>query len=193
MFGIQPIQTNIDQFRIALETGIYAAVIGGIIVGLLVWRLQLRYEKQRVRHEYERDYSTLEEEIRFALAIPHQADLADILTLPEPARTVVEILSKAPLSKLQENLPKREEVLRLFRQFLLDRSRFVSIATNLQQNIRGRIRYAAYEANLPVTEDAKYESFVLGCLLRFPIRLSRTGLVSHLKLSPQQRSCSPLS
>lgn len=127
----------------------------------------MTYEKRRVRHEYERDFSILEEKIRFVLATPHQTDIASITALPQPARSIAEILSEAPIDKMMKNLSDKKKILGFFQEFLKARSQLSPIAIHLQQAVRGYIRQAAYAAKLPVTEDAKYESFYLARILQF--------------------------
>src|SRR5438552_14854082 len=91
LLGIQGTQSNVDQILIALYTGLFIAVIAGLIVVIAVWLLQSRYERRRLRQQYVRDVAILKEKIRYALNSPHETDIASIRTLPQPASTIAEI------------------------------------------------------------------------------------------------------
>ena len=60
LLGIQGTQSNVDQILIALYTGLFIAVIAGLIVVIAVWLLQSRYERRRLRQQYVRDVAIFE-------------------------------------------------------------------------------------------------------------------------------------
>lgn len=165
LLGIQGTQSNVDQFLIALYTGLPSAILAGVFVGLVVWYFQLRYEKRRLRQQYERDFSILEEKIRTALDSPHESDITSIRTLPQPARTIAEVISESPLDQLKKSLPKKQKIFDLLKEFQQARAKFASTAIKLQQPVRTYIRQFTHK--LPLTEDAKYESFYLARMLGF--------------------------
>lgn len=165
LLGIQATPSNVDQFLIALYTGLSAAILAGVFVGLVVWYFQSRYEKRRLRQQYERDFSILEEKICTALDDPHETDITSIRTLPQPARTIAEVSSEFPLDQLKKYLPKKRKIFDLLKEFQQTRSEFASTAMKLQQPIRTYIRQFNYK--LPLTEDVKFESFYLARMLGF--------------------------
>ncbi len=165
LLGIQATPSNVDQFLIALYTALPAAILAGVFVGLVVWYLQSRSEKRRLRQQYERDFSILEERICTALDNPHETDITSIRTLPQPARTIAEAISESPLDHLKKNFPKKRKIFDLLKEFQRARTEFAFTAIKLQQPIRTYIRQFNYK--LPLTEDVKYESFYLARMLGF--------------------------
>lgn len=165
LLGIQATPSNVDQFLIALYTALPAAIVAGVFVGLVVWFFQLRSDRRRLRQQYERDFSILEEKIRTALDNPHETDITSIRTLPQPARTIAEAISESPLDQLKKNFPRKRKICDLLKEFQQARSQFASTAIQLQQPIRTYIRQFSYK--LPLTEDVKYESFYLARMLGF--------------------------
>src|SRR5215470_10268828 len=101
LLGIQGTQSNVDQVLIALYTGPLIAVIAGLVVGIAVWLILARFERRRRRQQYTRDVAIIKEKIRSALDIPHETDIASIRTLPQPARTIAEVIAVWPLDQLQ--------------------------------------------------------------------------------------------
>jgi hypothetical protein len=167
LLGIQGTQSNVDQVLIALYTGLFIAVIAGLVVGIAVWLVQSRYERRRIRQQYTRDVAILKEKIRSALDIPHETDIASICILPQPARTIAEVISEWPLDQLKQNSPKKQKLFDLLKVFQQARSNFALTAIQLQQPVRAYIRQFCQQSNLPIPEDAKYESFYLGRMLQF--------------------------
>ena len=167
LLGIQGTQSNVDQVLIALYTGLFIAVIAGLVVVIAVWLLQSRYERRRLRQQYARDVAILKEKIRSALDNPHETDIASIRTLPQPAGIIAEIISESSLDQLKEKSPKKQKLFDLLQAFQQARSRFASAAIQLQQPVRAYIRQFCQQNNLPISEDVKYESFYLGRILQF--------------------------
>jgi hypothetical protein len=167
LLGIQGTQSNVDQVLIALYTGLFIAVIAGLVVGIVVWLVQARYERRRRRQQYTRDVTTLKEKIRSALDNPHETDIASIRTLPQPARTVAEVISESSLDQLKQKSPKKQKLFNLLKAFQRARAKFALTAIELQQPVRAYIRQFCQQNNLPLSEDAKYESFYLGRMLQF--------------------------
>ena len=165
--GIQGTQSNVDQVLIALYTGLLIAVIAGLVVVIAVWLLQSRYERRRLRQQYARDVAILKEKIRSALDNPHETDLASIRTLPQPARTIAEVISESSLDQLKEKSRKKQKLFDLLKAFQQAHSKFALTAIQLQQSVRAYIRQFCQQNNLPISEDANYESFYLGRILQF--------------------------
>ncbi len=167
LLGIQGTQTNVDQVLIALYTGLLIAATAGLVVGIAVWLVQSRYERRRLRQQYARDVAILKEKIRSALDNPHETDIASIRTLPQPARTIAEVISESSLDQLKEKSPKKQKLFDLLKAFQQARSKFALTAMQLQQPVRAYIRQFCQQSNLPIAEDANYESFYLGRVLQF--------------------------
>ena len=167
LLGIQGTQSNVDQVLIVLYTGPLIAVIAGLVVGIAVWLILSRFERRRRRRQYARDVAIIKEKIRSALDIPHETDIASIRTLPQPARTVAEIISEWPLDQLKQSSPKKQKLFDLLKAFQQAHAQFALTAIQLQQPVRAYIRQFCQQSNLPIAEDAKYESFYLGRILQF--------------------------
>jgi len=148
--GIQGTQSNVDQVLIALYTGLLIAVTAGLVVGIAVWLVQSRYERRRLRQQHARDVAILKEKIRSALDNPHETDLASIRT-----------------DQLKEKSRKKQTLFDLLKAFQQARSKFALTAIQLQQSVRAYIRQFCQQNNLPISEDANYESFYLGRILQF--------------------------
>jgi uncharacterized membrane-anchored protein YhcB (DUF1043 family) len=165
--GIQGTQSNVDQVLIALYTGLLIAVTAGLVVGIAVWLVQSRYERRRLRQQHTRDVAIIKEKIRSALDNPHETDIASIRTLPQPARTIAEVISESSLDQLKEKSRKKQKLFDLLKAFQQANSKFALTAIQLQQPVRAYIRQFCQQSNLPISEDVKYESFYLGRILQF--------------------------
>src|SRR5260370_38272199 len=167
LLGIQGTQSNVDQVLIALYTGLLIAVTAGLVVGIAVWLVQSSYERRRLRQQHARDVAILKEKIRSALNNPHETDIASIRTLPQPARTIAAVISESSLDQLKEKSRKKQKLFDLLKAFQQARSKFALTAMQLQQPVRAYIRQFCQQSNLPISEDANYESFYLGRMLQF--------------------------
>jgi uncharacterized membrane-anchored protein YhcB (DUF1043 family) len=167
LLGIQGTQSNADQVLISLYTGLFIAVIAGLVVGIAVLLLQSRYQRRRLRQQYARDVAIIKEKMCTALNSPHETDIASIRTLPQPARAIAEIISESSLDLLKQNSPRKQKLFDFLKAFQRAHAQFALTAIQLQQPVRVYIRQFCQQSNLPISEDAKYESFYLGRMLQF--------------------------
>jgi len=180
LVGIQATQSNVDQVLISLYTGALIAVIAGLVVGIAVWLILARHERRQRRRQHARDVAVLKEKIHTALNHPHETDIASIRTLPQPARAIAEIIAESSLDLLKEKSRKKQYLFNSLKAFQRAQVQFASTAMQLQQPVRVYIRQFCQQSNLPVSEDAKYESFYLGRMLQFQNKaiMAWTGITS---------------
>jgi hypothetical protein len=168
MFGIQATQSNLDQFLIALYASLITGVITGLIVGIVgivVWRFQAGVEKRQLTRQYQREFATFQEQIRFTLRQPQATNLASMIISPPLAIELVELLSNSPLALWKEQIPKQAKLITILDEFQQYHTQFTLATDNLLAPVSKIIRSHNNKLGRITDADNWGKIFYLGQLL----------------------------
>jgi len=138
------------SFWAAMYSGILYSIGTGLFVGLAVWFVQLKVEKQRMRNGFDRELAILKERVR---AIIHKEDSLNITnakrSVPVVAQEIMDLLLNYPVDLWLEMLPKRKNFLILLKNIQQSVSEFEISAEKLDTILGNSIR--RYNASIDRT------------------------------------------
>ncbi|HHV17233.1 MAG TPA: hypothetical protein GXX58_11805 [Gelria sp.] len=129
------------SFWSALYSGAIYSVITGLIVGLLMWFIQVWAEARRLRHDYSREVGILKDKLR---AIVDQPDVLSIdsaeQSAPPAAKEVYESLQLSLIEEWAKTLPASQEFTQTLQKFHESYSAFLVNARKLDYYLKQAIR-----------------------------------------------------
>lgn len=167
MFGIANTPTNLDQFLIALYSGLISGMVTGLIVGLAIWIIQSRFAKRQVHQQSQREVATFRERLRLTLNQAQTTSLTVIIDEPPLARAFANILADIPLELWKDNVQEQQDFFKAVDNFQAAYADFITAKNKILASARGIIRNYNSKLGKVIDYDSAGLLFFLGRVLDF--------------------------
>ena len=167
MFGITSTQANLDQFLIALYSGLISGVVTGFVVGLVIWIIQSKFAKRQLHQQTQREVATFRERLRLTLNQAQTTSLTDIIDEPPLARAFANMLADIPLELWKANVLEQRDFFNAVDNFQVAYVNFITAKNKLLAFVRGIIRNYNNKLGKVIDYDNTGLSFFLGRILNF--------------------------
>ena len=161
--GIHNTSANVDQFLIS----IYSALFTGSVVGIVVWLVQVAYEKRGLRRQYRKDVAVFREHLQLVINQAQSTDLLNRIGAPLASAEIMQELSQSPLELWHENVPKEKKLFAAIQQFQEANSNFMRSKDNLLAPVSLLVRKYNNGLGKVIPYDSVGVTVFLGHLLGF--------------------------